>query len=168
MNWFERHLNWTIALGLLGTYVASFVAGFMIGMADPAVSDDVLYPVGFIVSLAVLIPVWGWALRRKGRSLWWLLLGLFVPFGFIGLLCLENRSESTELSVFGDNLYVTDRGQAACSAYGNPLAVAERGLRILQTVARNPGMSIDEAISRSNVDVLDVDALVTAGLLRRG
>lgn len=167
MSWFERHLNWTMVLGFVGTYLASFVAGFMIAVADPTVSDDVLFVIGIIVSLAVLIPVWGWALRRKGRSLWWLLLGLFVPFGFIGLLCLENRSQTLASPTFSDTLSVTDKGRAAFSYHSNPSSVGERGLRILETVARNSGMSIDEAISSSNADVMDIDALVNSGLLRR-
>jgi len=92
-NWFERHLNWTMFLALAGVYVGGFVVGLLIASADPYVSDDVLYIVGIIVSVAILIPVWGWALRKKNRSLGWLPLGLFVPFGWVALLCLENRSQ---------------------------------------------------------------------------
>lgn len=93
LSWFERHLNWTMFFGLLGAYLAVFIAVFIIVLADPYASDDIAYVIGIIISLAVLIPVWGWALRRKNRSLWWLPLGLFVPFGFIVLLCLENKSQ---------------------------------------------------------------------------
>ena len=93
MNWFERHLNWTMVLALVGVYVVNFFIGFMEASSDPYVSYGTSYGIGLIIiSLAILTLVWGWALRRKNRSLWWLPLGLFVPFGFIVLLCLENKS----------------------------------------------------------------------------
>jgi len=97
-SWFERHLNWTMFFGLLGAYLAVFVVDLVIILSDPYVSDFALSVIGLIITLAILIPVWGWALRRKNRSLWWLPLGLFVPFGFIVLLCLENRSETSKLT----------------------------------------------------------------------
>lgn len=97
-NWFERHLNWTMVLGVLAAYAAAFVAGLVIASSDPYVSVDVLYIVGVIVDLAVITPVWWWALRRKNRSLWWLPLGLFVPFGWIVVLCLENKSPGSDAS----------------------------------------------------------------------
>jgi len=99
MNWFERHLNWTMVLAWLGTLPVAFIAGFIIAMvmvsADPYVSEEALDGAGFvtgvIIALVILIPSWGWVLKKKNRSLWWLLLGLFVPLGWIVLLCLENR-----------------------------------------------------------------------------
>jgi len=96
-NWFEKHLNWTMFLGVVGAYLAVFIVVFAIVLFDPYVSDAALSVIGLIITLAILIPVWGWALRKKNRSLWWLPLGLFVPFGFIVLLCLENRSETSKL-----------------------------------------------------------------------
>lgn len=96
-NWFERHLNWTMVLGVVGAYLAVFIAVFAIVLFDPYVSDVALSGIGLIITLAILTPVWGWALRRKNRSLWWLPLGLFVPFGWIVLLCLENRSDTSKL-----------------------------------------------------------------------
>jgi uncharacterized membrane protein YeaQ/YmgE (transglycosylase-associated protein family) len=96
-NWFEGHLNWTMVLGFAGAYAGAFVAGLVAVSVDPYVSYDVLYIIGLILGLAVLVPVWGWALRRKSRSLWWLPLGLFVPFGFIALLVLENKSGALEV-----------------------------------------------------------------------
>jgi len=97
-NWFERHLNWTMVLGVVGAYLAVFIAVFAIVLFDPYVSDVALSGIGLIITLVILIPVWGWALRRKNRSLWWLPLGLFVPFGFIVLLWLENKSLTHDAS----------------------------------------------------------------------
>jgi len=100
MSWFRRHLNWTALLALVlaiaASFVAAFAVGFAMGYADPYVSDEALegagYVVGALATLAVLAPSWGWVLRRKNRSLWWLLLALFVPLGWIAMFVLENRS----------------------------------------------------------------------------
>jgi len=93
VNWFERHLNWTMVLALVGVYGVNFINGLMAGLSAHYVSYFTWFDIGLmIISLAILALVWGWALRRKNRSLWWLPLGLFVPFGFIVLLCLENKS----------------------------------------------------------------------------
>jgi len=100
MNWFERHLNWTMVLGYLVAFAVTLIAGAILGIVmaviDPNISEEALegaiYVIGFIVALATLIPIWGWALRKKNQSLWYLLLGLFVPFGFIVLLGLNNLS----------------------------------------------------------------------------
>jgi hypothetical protein len=101
LSWFERHLNWTMVLGMLGAYFAVFIVTLVIILYDPYayyVSDNVLYVIDLVINLAIQAPVFGWALRKKNRSLWWLPLGLFVPFGWIVLLCLENRSEPSKLS----------------------------------------------------------------------
>jgi len=93
VNWFERHLNWTMVLALVGVYGVNFINGLMAGLSTHYVPYLTWFDIGLmIISLAILALVWGWALRRKNRSLWWLPLGLFVPFGFIVLLCLENKS----------------------------------------------------------------------------
>ena len=63
-------------------------------MIDPYTSDEVLETLGYLAgiaaSLAWLLPTNGWILRKKARSLWWVLI-LFVPFGWIVFLSLENR-----------------------------------------------------------------------------
>lgn len=97
LSWFERHLNWTMVLAFPAAFIVCFTAGVIIGAIDPYVSYAAIQTMGFILSSVVFALIWGWALRKKNRSLWWLLLGLFVPFGFIVLLCLENRRQISEL-----------------------------------------------------------------------
>ena len=100
MSWFRRHLNWTALLALVGAYalgwMAAFTVGVAMGVADPYASLEAAGAAGgvtgVVVYLAVLVPTWGWVLRRKNRSLWWLLLALFVPFGWIAMFVLENRN----------------------------------------------------------------------------
>jgi hypothetical protein len=109
-NWFQRHLNWTwvfaqLAVGLI-TYVlvAVFVTGLFISSpalpseASLLASFSVIYIIVLVLQLASLFGVGGWVLRRKGRSLAWLLIFL-VPFGWIVFLCLENRSQLPALPV---------------------------------------------------------------------
>ena len=167
MNWFKRHLHWSAVIVFLGAGLASVVGQMMVVAFDPWVSDEALYAAGLPIALVVLSVGWGWVLRQKRRSLWWLPLALFVPFGWVSLFALENKSQASELAILSDTLSVTDKGKAAFSYHNNPSLVGERGLMIMETVAGNPGMSIDEAISSSNADVMDIDALVNAGLLRR-
>jgi len=99
MNWFGRHLNWTIILTLIGTilivYIVNTIATAILVVKNPAISAVELEGSnslrGLILTLAILSPQWGWVLKKKNRSTWWLLVGLFVPFGIIVLLALKNR-----------------------------------------------------------------------------
>lgn len=79
MNWFQRHLNWIV---VLFSIVANLV---WVNTKDPLS----FWFIGFLVATPF---VCGWALKQKGRSLWHLLI-LFLPFGWIWFLCLENRRQ---------------------------------------------------------------------------
>ena len=83
MNWFQKHLNWTVVLAGAGGYFAFGIT---------RIASDLVALMGWLATLAITFSVCGWALNRKNRSLAWLLL-LFVPFGWIVFLGLENRSE---------------------------------------------------------------------------
>jgi hypothetical protein len=66
LKWHERHLHWIWVFGLVSAYVIMEVVGSIFeAQADL---------VGYLVFLAVMLPVSIWVLRRKNRSLWWLLL----------------------------------------------------------------------------------------------
>jgi len=100
MNWFRRHLNWTALFGLLGGWAIGCMAAFVVAntmtFLDPYVSEGAIVApatvTATVVGLAVFAATWGWVLRRKKRSLWWLLLAIFVPLGWIAIFVLENRS----------------------------------------------------------------------------
>lgn len=96
-SWFHRHLNWTMVLAWLAAFVAGFMVGVITWTIDPYVSDAQVEVMGALLGAIAASLILGWALRRKNRSLWWLLIGIFVPFGLIVLLCLENRSEPREV-----------------------------------------------------------------------
>jgi len=101
MNWFQRHLNWTwVIVVLVGSFVIGLVFGLVVGLENPYAlytSYGALYWLSYLLSLLLWIIISVWVLRRKNRSLWWLLVFL-VPFiGWIIFLCLENRSDFAEL-----------------------------------------------------------------------
>lgn len=89
LSWFRRHLNLTMIMA----YILA-VPALLIGAATG--SDDALVVMVFIAFAAIAI-VWGWALRRKNRSLWWILLFLWLQiFGLLIFFYLENRNQTSE------------------------------------------------------------------------
>ena len=84
MSWFERHLNWTMVLAWVGTYPISFIVGGLAILTDPYISDDILSGIGFTIGLIVSIAVGQWVLRKKNRSMWWLLISPTIFFLLIG------------------------------------------------------------------------------------
>lgn len=109
-NWFQRHLNWTWvfaqwAVGLiLYIVVTVFVTSLVVsGPNFPSeasffASISVIQMIVLVLQLIAVFGVGAWVLRRKDRSLGWLLI-ILVPFGWIVFLCLENRSELPALPV---------------------------------------------------------------------
>ena len=90
MNWFQRHLNWTV----FTTYA---VFGIFIGLttkieqyANPSENTIIIIDIAIIILFIGTIIIDIWALRKKNRSLWW--LALIIPFGWIPYICLSNKS----------------------------------------------------------------------------
>ena len=73
-NWFERHLNWTMVLAWVGSYIITYIVAALVLLANPYVSDDGFVAILVIANLAVVIGVGQWVLRNKNRSLAWLLV----------------------------------------------------------------------------------------------
>jgi tRNA A-37 threonylcarbamoyl transferase component Bud32 len=71
MNWFERHLNWSLFLVSLVAWGVSFVIAIATG------SDQIFYASSFVINLAGVL----WHLSRKSRNLGYsaLLLIAFIP-----------------------------------------------------------------------------------------
>ena len=105
MNWFKRHLNCTLIITVAGTYLPTMVGfapvespepersivGSLIQLVNPTISNETLSWFYLPIWLALMLPIAGWVLKQKNRSLWHLLWGI-VPFGWIVILCLKNRS----------------------------------------------------------------------------
>jgi hypothetical protein len=78
MNWFQRHLNWTWVFTYLIWWYLNGTAIY-----EESATANVLS----LVALIFLTIVSGWVIKRKGRSLWWILLTpIFSP------LWLKNKS----------------------------------------------------------------------------
>ncbi len=83
VNWFQRHLNWTVVLTFMSAYGLLLITALITGFNGISwISIPIYYAAVFVVA--------GWSLKRKNRSLWWLFIFL-VPFGWIVFLCIENR-----------------------------------------------------------------------------
>ena len=87
LNWFQRHLNWTYILGYVIVIVLSFIVGFILVGIDPYVADESLDTVGYLMYFIIMLPMSIWVLKRKNRSLWWLLLA-----NWLSPLWLGNKS----------------------------------------------------------------------------
>ena len=86
MNWLQRHLNWTTFLITVFIYLVLTFVVVVNGDSEGA----------FVNITAVLLFVasffaYGWVLRRKSRSIWWLLLN-WLAIGWIIYLALDNRT----------------------------------------------------------------------------
>ena len=73
MNWFKRHLNWTLLMAL-------FISAVLYETAD-MVSWYILLR---IIALVVMFAVQVWYLTKKNRSLGWLFLNLLGGVAYAG------------------------------------------------------------------------------------
>ena len=115
MNWFQKHLNWTMGIGILAYFVLGSVflsphVGTSPSILDrviplfwipvvflltlvPTYQPGVLFPYGsdVLILFSLLVPVI-WAFRQKKRSWRWLLL-VFIPLGPIVWFWLKNKRD---------------------------------------------------------------------------
>jgi hypothetical protein len=101
-NWF---LNSTLLIVVVATYVLTMitfapvestgpgrsVAGVLIQAVSPSISNETLSWLYLPMWLVLMLPVEGWVLRKKNRSLWHLLWAI-TPIGWLVILCFKNRS----------------------------------------------------------------------------
>jgi len=99
MNWFAKHLNLTLIFVVVGTYVltgvtlepvettgqARSVIGSLIQLVNPTISNQTMSWFYLPIWLALMLPVEGWVLSKKKRSMWHLLWAI-TPFGWIIIL----------------------------------------------------------------------------------
>lgn len=76
-----------MVLSWVGTYLIAFIVGFLAVLIAPNISEDALAGIAVIISVIVVIAVGQWVLRKKNRSMWWLLLS-----GTIFFLLIDNHS----------------------------------------------------------------------------
>jgi uncharacterized membrane protein len=87
VNWFERHLNWTVVLACwVGVPLAIGLSLLLVALTGSFIPIFLGY---FVAPLAALWVV-AWVIKEKGRNQFWLLVVLL--FGFIPALLLQNRT----------------------------------------------------------------------------
>jgi hypothetical protein len=104
-SWFQRHLNWTwffaqLAVGLIAYVVVTVFVSSLFISSTVLPSEESLFAsvssmqiIVMVLQLIAMFGVGAWVLRRKKRSLAWLLIFLVPLVGWIIFLCLENRSD---------------------------------------------------------------------------
>jgi len=92
LNWFQRHLNWITFISLVIIYPLAFIIGFLGAYINPYMSSTTLVIIAYIICGIWLFGINGWVLRRKNRSLGFLLL-FVIPFGWIAFFFVENKSD---------------------------------------------------------------------------
>ena len=87
MNWFKRHLNWTLVLSWIAPYIIFLSAMYVLHLAESFVPGEavaIIAPLLYIACSVIPLLTGIFVLKQKGQSLWWL---LFI----IAALTLENR-----------------------------------------------------------------------------
>ena len=90
VSWFKKHLNLTWLFWLLGfcffvAFVKTFLGYDIVGTAKNASTYFLCW---------CMLPVNGWVLYQKGRSMWWLLLALFFPI--ISIILSNKKTTKTQ------------------------------------------------------------------------
>ena len=102
-NWFKIHLNLTLLFFTAVTYLLTMVTfasaetteqghsvlGLLIQLFNPALSNQTESWFCLLIWLALMLPVEGWVLRKKNRSMWHLLWAI-TPFGWIIILWFDS------------------------------------------------------------------------------
>jgi hypothetical protein len=91
-NWFERHLKWTLFVGTFVIDLAVSIVFLLVlfGLPDSRIVGEM--GIVFFILYFVLTSIHvGWYLRKKKRSLFWIIVW-FVPVGWIIILCLTNKN----------------------------------------------------------------------------
>jgi hypothetical protein len=91
MNWFEKHLNWTLWITTISLPLIALFVGYFVGNSLGAYFPKI---VGLIITILALL-IYGWVLRKKKRSLLWLLL-FWWPIGCIVYSALTNKTATHE------------------------------------------------------------------------
>ena len=90
MNWFKRHLNWTLFLGSCALQVAFYP--LLVVFAGGASMWD--FWVAFAIGILIYYGIFEWVLEKKGYKMnsGWFLLWLTGWIGIIILLLVKKRT----------------------------------------------------------------------------
>jgi len=104
VSWFEEHINWTTVIGIVASLLLYFILCFIFGSAHSSLFlfgvyedfDIAIYRISItsliicIISISLVV---AWMIKKKNRSLWWLLCWLVPsPANYIVWLSMQNRT----------------------------------------------------------------------------
>ncbi|MCX6001524.1 MAG: hypothetical protein NTY79_03190 [Chloroflexi bacterium] len=74
MGWFKRHLNWTWGISFLLWFCLLLIQAIVpfrgiLLLITGTIDSFILFPAWIVASV--------WVLKKKGRSLWWLILTIY-------------------------------------------------------------------------------------------
>jgi len=100
-SWFEKHLNWTMAIGLFVWVILIFIGGVILSFINADLPEEALSEqiqiVGYVLDFLFLFPIAGWVIRKKGRNPW-NILWLIAPFGVVMIFLLSNLNNAPQNS----------------------------------------------------------------------
>ncbi len=77
MYWFQKHLNWTLVLGIVAGYAVMFALSLLLfTVSETENVYNTLVMVTFMLYVLSIVILSGWVLRKKRYGLWYLLLFL--------------------------------------------------------------------------------------------
>lgn len=99
MNWFNKHLNWTLILSVVALQIIGYPLLWYLGNNTP----NWVFWLTFSIFVIIYYGVYDYTLSRKGRKdpnsimgFGWFLLWLTGWVGVIILLLAKNKSQVTE------------------------------------------------------------------------
>ncbi|MBN1458897.1 MAG: hypothetical protein JXA57_05130, partial [Armatimonadetes bacterium] len=74
--------------------VVFLAASEVLGLYGEGLDIAITVAFGILFIGTGILALWTgvWVLRQKNRSTWWMLFPIWVPFGFVVLIALENHS----------------------------------------------------------------------------
>jgi len=82
IRWAERHLNWSLMLGISIIIPVGFVTLALLS----GVLGDIMILLAYTLAFLAFLTLFGWYLRRKGYRWWVVPLGLLVTIGLSSVL----------------------------------------------------------------------------------
>jgi uncharacterized membrane protein YfcA len=99
VNWFQKHLHWTLTIFFALSMAISAIIGSQYGFLNYNYESGIdMMLVGTVIHYAINFPVTYWVLRQKEQNVAWSLLVILNPIGFIVALLLTNKRRDRVLS----------------------------------------------------------------------
>jgi uncharacterized membrane protein YeaQ/YmgE (transglycosylase-associated protein family) len=92
VNWFERHLNWTLILSwIICIPIYGALGSVVVYRIEPG--GGVVSGIVGVIFLGLFLWTAVWVVKQKNQSLLWLFILILPILGVILLLVLDNRQQ---------------------------------------------------------------------------